>query len=246
MKSKIQLYFLVNLICLTFLSCEKGDQFDCIKSTGKIIQQVRSVPAFTSIHLEDNINLVLTNDNTGSIIVEAGENLQKKIITTSEGGHLYVRNENKCNWVRSYKKLIKVYIGINQLYDVFHNGYGDITTEGILNKNSLIVHHYSNGNIHLNLNSENLWLDMDQLASVTIEGKTESITAFTYDLAKLNTENLQCHNFYLISKSDGEARIRADNELGVSIEGKGNVYYSGSPASILLSGSGGGKLIKAD
>jgi hypothetical protein len=234
------------IFCLTFFSCEKGDQFDCIKSTGKTIHQVRSVPTFTTIHLEDNINLVLTNGNSGTITVEAGENLQKKIITKSEGGHLFINNENKCNWVRSYKKLIKVYIGVTQLNDIFHTGYGDISTEGVLNKNSLIIHNYSNGNIHLNMNSEKLWIDMDKLSSFTIEGRADTVNALTYHMSKLNTENLQCHAFFLNSKSESDAKIRTDNILNVTFENKGNVYYSGNPVNISQHGSGNGKLIKAD
>jgi hypothetical protein len=243
---KKKLFFIAGLLCFTFLSCKKGDQFDCIKSTGKIKQEVRQVAPFSTIHLEDNINLILVNGNSSFIKIEAGENLQKKITTKTEGGHLFIRNENTCNWVRSYKKLIKVYVGIDQIYDIFHTGYGDISSEGTLNKNSLIIHHYSSGNIDVNVNSQKLWIDMDRLATFTIKGSADTVNALTYHLSNLNTENLQCHAFYLNTKSQGEARIRTDNILSVTIENEGNVYYYGNPTTVGRFGNGSGALIKAD
>ncbi|MBX9853215.1 MAG: hypothetical protein K2X86_15835, partial [Cytophagaceae bacterium] len=63
-----------NFILLTLFSCKKGEQWDCVKSTGKIVQEERGVGTFDILYVEDNINVILTNDSTDKIIVEAGDN----------------------------------------------------------------------------------------------------------------------------------------------------------------------------
>jgi hypothetical protein len=245
LSTNCQLALCLMLSALCF-SCDKGDQFDCVKSTGKIIREERVVPFYKTIYLEDNIQLVLTNDTTGKITIEAGDNLVKKIKTSVNGGVLHITNENKCNWVRSYKKLITAYIGIKNLEDIFHIGHGDISSEGILTKKRIIIHHYSSGDIRLNLNSEWLWLDMDRLGNFTLEGQSDTLIAFTYGLGQLKSEHLLTHVCYLIHQGPADAYVYSDNILGVDIKNKGNIFYYGNPGTVDITKTGTGNLIKGD
>src|SRR5438105_3657655 len=99
-----------------------------MKSTGKITKEQRTITPFNVLHISGNINVILTEDTTAVITVEAGEHLQKKITTEVIAGTLNIRNHNTYNWVRSYKEPRNVYIGIKNATSIFHYGPGLISS----------------------------------------------------------------------------------------------------------------------
>ena len=63
-----------------------------------------------------NVNLYLRQANENKLVLESGTNLMAKIITeVNSNGVLEIRNENQCNWVRSYDKPINVYLEFKDL-----------------------------------------------------------------------------------------------------------------------------------
>jgi hypothetical protein len=103
--------YLLLLQLLFFLSCEKNALFDCFHGTGEIIVDKRNITGFCIfLKVEGNANIYLVNSITPEISVEAGEFLQDKIITEMSNDSLYIRNENRCNWVRDYSKPVNIYV----------------------------------------------------------------------------------------------------------------------------------------
>jgi hypothetical protein len=236
----ITLIFLSSLL----LNACGSDSPDCMKSTGKITKEQRTVTPYNIIHVSGNLNLIFTADTTGIIIVEAGEHLQKKIKTEVVDGRLNISNHNTCNWVRSYKEPRNIYIGIKNATNIFHYGPGLISTEARLTKDSIFIHLYSNGSINLNLDSKYIWLDMDNLGDFILTGKTETLWTQTLGIGQLNSEGMSCKNCFIKNTGQGDAFVRSDSLLTHYIENSGNVYYSGSPVVIYGGSSGKGQLIK--
>ena len=87
------------------LGCSK-DGGVCFSNSGQITKQVRNVQDFTQVDLQDNVSLILSDDTSGALVVEAGKNILGGIVTASENGHLTIRNTNTCNWLRDYRKPI--------------------------------------------------------------------------------------------------------------------------------------------
>ncbi len=104
------LKYLFFTFSLLFISCDKEEAWDCIKSTGEITTETRILENFNKIVLYDNINLWMIQDSTAYIEITAGKNLIPKISIEIENGILIIKNENKYNWLRSYKYSIDVYL----------------------------------------------------------------------------------------------------------------------------------------
>jgi hypothetical protein len=215
-----------------------------MKSTGKIIKEVRAVASFNTIHVSGHINVILTDDTTGTITVEAGEHLQGEITTEVSGANLNIENKNTCNWVRSYKEPRNVYVGIKNATNIFHYGPELISSQAQLIKDSIFIHLFSNGSINLNLDSKYIWLDMDNLGDFTLTGKTQSLLAYTIGIGQLHSEGMSCKNCFVKSTGQGDAFVRSDSSLTYYIENSGNVYYSGSPVVIGGNSIDKGQLIK--
>jgi hypothetical protein len=233
----------LSAISFFFLASCKDHGPDCFKSTGKIVTEDRSLAAFKTIYLKDNLNIIIIDDTLQKVSVEAGEHLLPEIRTEVRNGQLFISNDNSCNWVRSYKKPLNVYLSLKNVIDVFHYGSGNITSKEPINRDTIIFHLYASGNINVNMNSNYIWLDMDKLGDFTLSGKTHILVSYTIGLGKLNTTGLACQDFYLKSDSQGSSDIRSDSLLRAEINNSGNIYYSGNPSIILRSGSGTGNLI---
>jgi hypothetical protein len=238
-----QIKILPAILFLFLLSC-KDHGPDCFKSTGKTVTEDRSLTPFKTIFLKDNLNLIITDDTIQKVSVEAGEHLLSEIRTEVKNGQLFISNDNSCNWVRSYKKPLNVYLSLKNVIDIFHYGSGDITSQEKINKDTIIFHLYTSGNININMNSNYIWLDMDKLGDFTLSGKTHSLVSYTIGLGKLNTTGLACQDFYQKNDSQGSSDIHSDSLLRVEINNSGNIYYTGTPSVVSRMGGGSGNLIK--
>lgn len=238
---------LISSVCfiLILLSYSCSDPGDCLKSTGTIIKQERTLSPFTGINTADNVNIILTNDSGSTVTVEAGSHIISKINTEVKGNVLTISNDNSCNWVRSYHKQINVYIGVKGIKDIFHYGYGNINGEN-LKKDTLFIHHYSNGLINLNLTSKMIWMDMDHFGDITLSGSTNQFLAYSLNVGELNAQDLVSDTIYLTNSGQGRCNVRATSSLNVLIKNEGSVYYYGTPLNIVFDKQGSGNLIKGD
>src|SRR4051812_11512617 len=102
--------FLISMLVGTNWKCGKENACDCIHGTGSIIQETRQLPAFHSVFVEDNVNLIFQEDTMQKITVEAGKELIALVKTEMNGDQLHIHNDNKCNFSRRYDIPINVYI----------------------------------------------------------------------------------------------------------------------------------------
>jgi len=112
---------------------------DCFKGTGKVITETRTPSDYTRIELNDNINLVITQDSINKISVEGGEKLLPNIQTEFVDNKLIIKNNNKCNWVRSYKNKFTVYVSAKSLKRIEYFGSGNITSTNTLVADTLEI-----------------------------------------------------------------------------------------------------------
>ncbi|HVG13277.1 MAG TPA: DUF2807 domain-containing protein, partial [Flavisolibacter sp.] len=83
---------------------------------------------FNEIDINDNIDLVLTQDTTEKIMVEAGSSLAPNITTSIRNNTLFIRNESSCKWLRSPSEKITVYVSVRKLIRLTYNASGKVTT----------------------------------------------------------------------------------------------------------------------
>lgn len=225
-----------SIAVLAFLSslssCDKSTSFDCFKSTGSIEKVEITVPYFHSIQLNDNVNLYLVQSNQQKLEMEAGKNLMNQIVTeVTEDSILVIRNNNTCNWVRSYDKPINVYLSLKELRNIEYRSVGDITNSDTLRADSLQIDIYEGaGNIELTLRTVVCEVNLHYgTANVVLNGLSNANIFYQLGAGKIDASNLLSGNVYLRNWSSNDMLIWATNFLSVEIKGLGNVYYKGSP-----------------
>jgi len=236
----------IAIFLLLFLSgCKKENMGDCFTSTGKIVETERYIDPYTSIEIYDHIDVYITHASKANMRVRAGKNLLRHIETNVENGVLKISNENSCNWVRSFKKKVEVFITTPELKDIKFYGSGEIRFTNQLSTNQLFVNLFdASGNVHLNVNTSLLELKSHTgTGSIYVQGTCEEIVLFMGANGLIDALNIPAQKALAVNVNTGLLKVNARQDLNAQISGSGNIEYTGSP-EIQLSQTKSGRLIK--
>ncbi len=238
----------ISILCLiAMLSCKRESLCDCVKSTGATNTIYHDVVDFNCIYLRDKMDLYITQGANFEVRVEAGANLQKLIKAELDGETLKVFNNNRCNWVRGYKHKIKVYITAPYYKHIRHGGLGTIESVGTIVQDEISLRTENSGDYKLDVNMDRVVCSAHGNGDTYLTGTTKKLESDYTGTNYLYAYGLAITDYvYLHSVSIGHAQINAPENglMDIVIDRSGNIYYKGNPATINLTGSGKGNLIK--
>jgi len=242
------------VFALTFVlvnSCKKENAGDCFKSSGKAQTSDRALSAFNKIRVEDRIDVFITQSPNYSVKVEAGKNLLSNIKTEVKDSTLYIRNINKCNFIRHPKNsIVKVFVSLPYLKYLRNGGVGTVYLENEFTQDSMYVSVANSGEVHLNVNLIYLHTSTHGNGDIYAKGFVDYGNHYTNGTNYLRFQDLIIQNrIDLNSYSIGHCYINAPtNPIGglmkLEIWEAGNIYYKGEPDSLNLTRKGRGELIR--
>lgn len=240
--------FFAGMILLWTEGCQKASVADCFLSTGKIIKVERPVGGFHTVVLKDNVNLFLRQADTDGLIVEAGSNLMNKIYTDVRDSVLFIGNNNSCNWVRSYKKLVNVYLDFIRLDSLEYRSVGDVRNQDTLRLDNLKIEvHEGAGLIALTVDVNEIHTNLHYgTADIKISGKCVLSYVYSAGFGRIDNRDLEAMQIYADNRSSNDMYLHAVQVLAVTIHNIGNIYYTGNPEKIDLKRLGSGELIKLE
>src|SRR5690349_13096726 len=107
-----QFIIIVSSLLLFLTGCKKKG---CMESSGDTTKSVRTAAPFKEIDAYDNINIVLKQDTTEAITIEAGSNLQPYIKADIVNNILTFHNNSGCSWLRGPSETITAYVSVKSL-----------------------------------------------------------------------------------------------------------------------------------
>ncbi len=242
LKFKYQILFIA-AVTLVFFSC--GKESSCFKSTGKIITEQRVISSdVTSIKTEDNIDVIITQNNEASLVIEAGENLIPYIKTTVSGDELTISSDNKCSLFRNYDTPIIVHLSIPNLTNMDYTGQGIITSSNTLNFPDFTFEtRKGTGSVNLELNSNDVSvIQHTGPADITLSGTTDNLYAYLGRQGWQFLSGLSANNVHTNNAGYGDIIVTANNTLLVELTSIGNIDYYGSPVVTVSTHTGSGEL----
>ncbi len=238
----------ISVISVLIWGCNKENAWDCVQTTGDIIAQTREISNFNKIQLEDNINLIISQDSTINLSVVGGENLLPDVVTEVKGDTLIIKNDNKCNFVRSFDTPINVCVSVKSLRNMYLYGYGSISTIDTLVEDSFRIDGWnasSKINLMLHVKDANFHLTTGPM-ELNVSGIANSCYIYSSGFAIADIRNLHSKNTGVNNSGIGDFYVFASNYLNAEIKSYGNVYFTGSPTQIVSFTNSSGKLIKLD
>ncbi|HXB12267.1 MAG TPA: head GIN domain-containing protein [Bacteroidia bacterium] len=235
------------LCALTTFSCHKGPVCDCFDSAGAPTEENRTsaLTYFEQINAEDDINVVLSMGNTEQVIIQGGSNLVHNISATVSNNILTLKNNNNCNWLRSYKKsIITVYITMPRVTYITNSGYGNITCTDTITTDTFNVRTTTAGDITLNVRAQEILGHLFGSGDITLNGHTDQFSCtFLSGIGFVYCSNLTTRYTFISNGSTGDAYVNSSGLIQAQIKGRGNIYYTGS-AIVQQSIDGTGQVIK--
>jgi len=248
--NKSALYFCIGgVIVLAIIfgssSCSKSGA-DCFTNTGPVTRESRHVEDFDTIIARENVDIILTQDSANSLEVEAGRNILSGIKTDVVERQLMISNTNKCNWVRSYDKPLKVYVHAKNLRKIDYISAGNITSTNTISAGSLMVDVWGGcGSIELTVDlQEGKFYEHMGTADIIIHGRVLFSSVVAGDFGMLQLKDLKSDFSFVLNSGSNDCYIQVVKYLDVSISSIGNIYYTGNPDTIHTHITGTGQLIQ--
>jgi Putative auto-transporter adhesin, head GIN domain len=235
-------------VCLLLLlvilgSCEKENRFDCVKRTGQLITETRSLSGFSGIYLKDNVDVFITEDSVFSVRVEAGEHIVPLIVTEVKNNTLYIENNNRCNWARAYNKALNVYITMPKIDRITSNGSGKITGLNTISSEVLTVETQKTGDVELWVSCKTLFSQADAWGDILLHGSVVSFSCDVKSNAFVNAQDMVANYAWIHHYGTGNCSIKMDGTIDCQLDNMGDIYCYGNPIVRDILENGTGKLI---
>lgn len=244
MKKSAEYLVLFSILSVTlYTGCGKSG--NCLTSTGKIIQEARSVGEFDSIDVRDNVNVILKMDSVNKVVVESGKNIISGITTDVADRQLTIQNLNKCNWLRSYNKPLNVYISAKNLLKINYTSTGTITSSNTLTLYKLGIEVWGgSGTIDLNIAlTVGTFILHQGTTDINLHGTCGIANIYTGEYGKFSGKDLKCGYIFITNNGSNDSWVWAWQSLEATISSIGNIYYTGNPPLVTAHITGSGQLI---
>ncbi|MBW7868487.1 MAG: DUF2807 domain-containing protein [Brumimicrobium sp.] len=242
-----RVYWIIILIFF-FFSCKKPFERRCFKSTGEgVAKEVVLTSKIDSLFLFGNIEYTIIPSSYSKVVLVGGKNLVSLIDVDEDNHGITIRDDNKCEFLRSYKDKVKANIYIDSIRYIEFGGSQYLKSQDTIRSYELrvIVKDCSGS---LDLKVKNGYMSM-VIANEYADFKLAGSTLIGFLNCRSNSygdaRNFTAKNKLIVnSNSVGDMYINANTDfLDVSINSKGNINYIGHPVNKSVSKSGKGNLI---
>lgn len=239
MKIKAKIIFAINLFLplsafLLFNSCKKENLCDCFKGTGKETSEIRLPGKFDRLFIEDKIDVHLIEGNEYSVHIEAGSHVIKLIKTRIDDATLYITDDNKCDFTRSYKRKVVVYITMPYLYKIRHNGVGNVYMDNTFHCDTLYYGVSNSGDLHLNLDADVVFGGMHGNGDTYMKGVIAHNSVHAGGQGYYHGFDALSQDVILTLNTSGKMEVNVNSYLKIDMYDRstGDIYYKGHPAII--------------
>ena len=238
-------FYIFLLLWIVQISCNKESAPDCFKSAGKEVTIRRSTGVFENLELEDYIHIELVDSSDYAVELIGPSNVLPKIFTEVSGNTLYIRNENTCNFVRSFKKTVTVRIYAPSILHIENRGTGDVRSVGTLSQNYLkFENRHASGSVYLAFEGDSIAIYTHTgVSDVFVSGDVIKCELFNQGIGVIDARELRAQQAFINNSSINSIYAFATDYLFSGINFSGNNLVSGHPTLIDEEDDAEGELI---
>lgn len=234
--SRLKYIFILFLI----IACDSEETGDCFQKSGPIIQQEITVSSFDKILVNRDIELIIKEGFSQSVIIETGKNLLNDVLAEVVDGRLTLTDNNTCNYVRDYG-ITKVYVTAPNITEIRSSTQYDTSSDGVLSFPSLTVlsedfaapGSFNVGDFKLQIDNTNFSLVFNNLSVAYISGQTENLNiVFAAGTCRFEGRDLIAQKVSVRNRSSNDMIVNPQQEITGKISGIGNVISLNMPPVI--------------
>ena len=216
---------------LLVLGCSKEQMNDCFTSLGAEATVERNLDEFTSIYVEDRMEVELVDDSNahGTITLIGPENLLPQIKTVVNDNELRITNNNTCNFVRSFKYSIKLRIPVKNLRELRTQSVARFVSTDTIRTRELYIYHSALSDIDLVLDADLVYVKSLNSAHTRLSGRARVMKGSIEEVSDVFAEELEVEEVMIDTHTPLDLYVNATKGLFVKIYNTGNIYYLSEP-----------------
>jgi hypothetical protein len=214
-----------------------------VRGNGVLQAQQRNITDFKGVSVTGDMDVILVPGSSFNVRVEADENLLSYIETEKDGDVLVVAPRKGYN-LRPETEL-KIYVTAPIINEVEVVGSGSVVSQGTITANNKLRTDVSgSGDVKLDVDAPEVAAEITGSGNINLGGNTRKFNAEITGSGDLMSFNLLSETTDVEISGSGNAKVFASKQLGIEINGSGNVDYKGNPASINQDVAGSGNVRK--
>jgi len=225
--------FLLISFLILFVACEKQENRACLKTAGDETTIEIAVESFDKLYLKEHMEFVLVQDTVEKIVISGGKNLVNFIDAKVIDGRLEIYNTNRCSFLRSYKKKVKVEIHFIEIINMHYEGTETLINKGMLQLNWFtVLIRDGAGPVKLNFNANTIYTTIAHgWGDFTYTGNVKYANFNVRSNGYCDTYGLKVSDsITVISNTPGISKVNANGaQLRAEIGGSGDIWYKGIP-----------------
>ncbi|RZK78178.1 MAG: DUF2807 domain-containing protein [Pedobacter sp.] len=234
-----KLLVIVLAIPVLLAGCSTG----CIEDSGIRTAKGITVKPFNKIDAGGAFKLVLRQDSTYGIKIEADSAIIENVKAEVSGSELRIKMKEG-----SYcgSDSIVVYAGIGELKQLSASGAMNVVSNGVINTKDLLMNFAGATDVSLSINAGKLITGIEGVGKLRLSGQAGVHELSTQGTAEVDAFNFLAGIYDVHVTGSGKANINVLNELKVETEGSSEIYYKGNPKKVNEKKAGATKLEKVN
>lgn len=237
-------FIAVVLTALLLGSCNHSINFNAIEGSGNVTTQKRNISSsFTSIEVNNSIEVVLEQADKIEVVVETDDNLQEHLTTTVENGTLVITLDKIS--ISDASKL-KVTVKMPTIDELEATSTASIESSSLLIGENVRLNTSSAGSINIEIESDMLSCDSSSGSNITVQGKALQIKTSASSGSEIKANELLANEVIADVSSGASTSVHPIVSLVAEASSGGSITYYNTPKRVQKNTSSGGSISRQE
>jgi hypothetical protein len=220
----IQIIALMTVIALFAVSCKWT--IGLVRGSGNVESEEREISGIDEVDFLGMGDLIITQGEEESLVVEADDNVLPLIETDVSGDRLIIGYKTGYNFIPTSN--VKFYLTVIDLDSISLKGAGNIDCDN-LETGELEFEISGAGDIDFTLDADELTVTSSGAGDMNFSGEVQRQDVVISGVGRYNSKELISEECKVTLSGAGSVTVNVTEELDIKVSGVGNVYYIGSP-----------------
>ncbi|MGZ9675232.1 head GIN domain-containing protein [Flavobacterium sp. GNP001] len=233
-------FIAVVLTALLLGSCNHNINFNSIEGSGNITTQKRNISgSFTSIEVNNSIEVILEQGDKTEVVVETDDNLQKHLTTTVENGTLVITLDEISI---SDASELKVTVKMPTIDELEATSTASIESVNLIIGENVRLNTSSGGSINIEIESDMLSCDSSSGSDINVQGKALKVKTSASSGSEIKANELLANEVIADVSSGASTSVHPIVSLVAEASSGGSITYYNTPKRVQKNTSSGGSI----
>ncbi len=205
-------------------------------------KQIRQVKAFTAISVSSGIDLNIEYGQQEKVSVEGDLDEISKIITEVKNGTLHIYKKNKSGLNFGFHSSCEVSVTAKILEALDASAGSEVKGRNQFSGSEFRLNASSGSEVKIDVVYDKIKADASSGSEIHLKGKTRLLEVTISSGSQIDACDLVADIVRADASSGGQACVNAVSELHANASSGGDIDYTGSPKSIDVNKSSGGRV----